>query len=1249
MTGIAGENGLHATGLAVGKIGWFFRPQPVLDQGVDAIVEDVDVVEAGNARMKPEGTGRLLALQIKDGDSWFDRPTGNGWWFRFGEDHFRRWMNLAIPIVVVLVDPETDVCYWQEISPDTVENTGKGYKVEVPRTQTVRTAADAWRLLASKAAVEAPVRYESSLEQLPASVVKLARNIQDSNRLDAALLAHHLAEGRHNPRDTAQALLTARPLWLTRQAPMSWGALGGYANGHEEHSLAGHAYQLAAESSDLAADRARWWVNAAIALMYVDRDRARAAIVNAEEADASAETVALLKAVHMHPEGDASAIEVPELVWSEAAHDNGLVQSFLAIQAQRRGNTTDALRHSVRGLEIAPDDAAVMEQHAETLLWAAVMGDAHPDLRNQGIDLLEKAINERRRWNGPILKLTLELARAYMVDGRPRMALTVCLPAPDGTADGDVAGDGEVMRLALAAAAASGRRALAGEISSRLDDVPTSQLARFRSGLIDATVAEREQWLRADMDDALELGDHGRALRSAFELAQIGIDVSARLKPLIERSLVPEDESRFLPALATASRDLETGLPALRSLARTDTRAATVLIELLDDHGRCAEALVVCDQTLSRRRERAVEIIRVQLLMKLNDPRAEQEALALASRLDSAPTVHAQILMFAARKAVDRADFDAAERHLQTALGLDVLEQDATAWSLIEVQAHIGRFDRARETIERCRPVPRSVEDGKLWVQVHAATRLDAETASEALRLAEWFNDPEVSTALLGLIISSTDGTDPTEMIDATSQGEPEGGDFRRPKVAADLHRRAFAALGKLVDEHGDATGMQTIEGDPEQQLKMMVELMKDRAEHGESILEVAQQAQDGRFPIGVFAALVGKGFATVLVERTLGYLPASSPIDDEHDAEVEVALLALSGTVVADASALLTASGLERDLVAQFSSVTLPPGGLRDIFRADSDVRGLGAGPGRLHLDRQTQQPVFVPLQPDEYLRRLRRTDSLLGLAKTLTPRSPSAPSRLSEIGDEPSMAAWREPVDLAHELGAPLWSDDLSTRRVARELGIPAFGTPSLLVALNEGAIECAESTKMLEVADQAAAEMRSLARDGLVDLRLGPGDMKRIAQIEGWQPGAAALLITRKSWWHWSPDAMDELVELFDALREKQPDKVAHWQWAAMLGAGRAITDPSRRLHALCILCFLGMNYEDPERHLGEAFDQARQVADELGLPDPANAFAAAVETMRQRTGEGDAVVEAAVRFAVTLQNEDVDASMGNVFQS
>jgi hypothetical protein len=108
--------------------GWSFREQPINDTGVDAQVE---VVQQGVS------TGRLLALQVKSGESYFRERSGQGFVFRGKPGHLGYWLAHSLPVILVLYDPVADVAYWQSITADTIERTSKGWKVSVPLKQTL--------------------------------------------------------------------------------------------------------------------------------------------------------------------------------------------------------------------------------------------------------------------------------------------------------------------------------------------------------------------------------------------------------------------------------------------------------------------------------------------------------------------------------------------------------------------------------------------------------------------------------------------------------------------------------------------------------------------------------------------------------------------------------------------------------------------------------------------------------------------------------------------------------------------------------------------------------------------------------------------------------------------------------------------------------------------------------------------------------------------------------------------------------
>jgi hypothetical protein len=115
------------------ELSWLFREQPTDDYGIDAHAE---VVDGEDVR------GRLLALQIKGGPSWFREAAPGGWWFRPDGEHVRYWTNHSLSVAVVLHHPETERCHWQLVNRETlVETSTGGWKLLVPEAQVLDEGA----------------------------------------------------------------------------------------------------------------------------------------------------------------------------------------------------------------------------------------------------------------------------------------------------------------------------------------------------------------------------------------------------------------------------------------------------------------------------------------------------------------------------------------------------------------------------------------------------------------------------------------------------------------------------------------------------------------------------------------------------------------------------------------------------------------------------------------------------------------------------------------------------------------------------------------------------------------------------------------------------------------------------------------------------------------------------------------------------------------------------------------------------
>lgn len=118
------DEGVNSIGLIFTKeFKWIFREQQKADMGIDAHVE---VCENGNP------LGRLIALQIKSGESWFREKATDGFVFRGSLEHLDYWQEHSLPVVIALYNPLNSKVFWQFVTPKLIKKTSKAWKIIIP-------------------------------------------------------------------------------------------------------------------------------------------------------------------------------------------------------------------------------------------------------------------------------------------------------------------------------------------------------------------------------------------------------------------------------------------------------------------------------------------------------------------------------------------------------------------------------------------------------------------------------------------------------------------------------------------------------------------------------------------------------------------------------------------------------------------------------------------------------------------------------------------------------------------------------------------------------------------------------------------------------------------------------------------------------------------------------------------------------------------------------------------------------------
>jgi hypothetical protein len=127
------------------------------DEGIDAQIECADE--------KGRPNGRLVALQVKSGSSYFNGATKGGWRYSIKRSNLEYWGKYALPVVLVLYDPDKDQAYWQVVRPAHLTRTAAGgFTIFVPEAQVLDNfALQALELIANEGLPKEPAALETAL------------------------------------------------------------------------------------------------------------------------------------------------------------------------------------------------------------------------------------------------------------------------------------------------------------------------------------------------------------------------------------------------------------------------------------------------------------------------------------------------------------------------------------------------------------------------------------------------------------------------------------------------------------------------------------------------------------------------------------------------------------------------------------------------------------------------------------------------------------------------------------------------------------------------------------------------------------------------------------------------------------------------------------------------------------------------------------------------------------------------------
>ena len=425
---------------------------------------------------------------------------------------------------------------------------------------------------------------------------------------------------------------------------------------------------------------------------------------------------------------------------------------------------------------------------------------------------------------------------------------------------------------------------------------------------------------------------------------------------------------------------------------------------------------------------------------------------------------------------------------------------------------------------------PESSIEAQLWIVLHARFRPSSTTLSEILQLAGRFpGDGDIRAAAVNAFILMGDGKGEVAPDELTQWHE-----LIEDRAANPSPDDTFIAI--------------SVPDDPEGLIEAFRPFLEGQAQQVDNWIRKVRQES---WPLGMLSIVAGRPYTKTLVQRPTGCLRIASTDSAVAAAETEAALEAIAdGHVIADVSVLVVASYVRErwpQLLAAFAVVEITESSRRDAAISADDFHPRSNE--TLGWDLKTGRPTLHTTD-DATLDRLE--SQLAWVHDQAAAMAVSASPTEEERAAADDFGPWMATFHAAQASGRPLWADDVGLRTLARNEGVPTFGTDALLRAL--------ASLARLTV-EQVDSTVATLRDEYCVDFPVDEEWVTLAAERDQWAPGPALLVMSRPHLWAQPHDAFGLWSRLAEAAGADDLAKVAPWVYAAVAGIGPATADPER----------------------------------------------------------------------------------------
>ena len=953
----------------------------------------------------------------------------------------------------------------------------------------------------------APASMQLALSLPPAVLQPLAALQAEDGQLADGLTSALVTHGGSRS-ELASELIMNPPSWMLTAPTNAWIVLAYYAISYGAAAAASVAAERVARMVEPADPR--WLVRAAGYATTTDSSRAAHL---AEEAALRDPAYPLARAMTAALRQDNDALAA---VAATNDLDDEETLSLMTMRAgafEAKGDSQESIKLLEGLIRTWTGRAGIRLQLAQVLTRRAANSkswDRTAELA-RARDLALSARDLIREWGGDTVPAVTLACNIAVEQGDARAALSIGLPAPDGEATPEEASSPPVLERVAGAAVIAGQLDILRSVVDQISDP-------YQKHLYQASIARREK-----SDPKVVIGLLNQALLAAttdtqrfgplYQLADLGVEPL----PGVDQ-LPPELAAQVQAASDMAHARYELAQTRLRGWSDQSIHAARSLAHAYEAAGRT-------DLALDTYRSGAVRLQAPELLVDAVDlatnQRLDDVAVELAREALLVLQPNSSAVGHLRRRLVELAARNRSWRDVEEnarAILRDAPESPVIRWALVVALFNQARLEEAWRAMDTSPLEPLDQGQARIKVMLLTQFRPTAESVSEVLSLMERFRESEEFLA---------------GALGAIYQIKPE------PQLPDHLVESLHASLNDFFERYPSSQILKKFTLEKPTDILAYVE--EQLAKGSEELAELTVRVSRGEVPYGLLAAVSHRPYSLTLLTRAAGFL-VSQPEDPAVILQDRSAATdATQRVVVADTSAIVVGVQSGRWDVVSRELHRLAVVNLATFDIVEGNKQAASRSTMSVGLDAVTKKARLFEMSAREADRIATSAESVLAIASALDQIVCNDLTRFPAF-DVIRHGAWLGPIQAAANQSAVLYSDDWVVRALAREAGVPAFGTLGLIDALvSRGRLST----------DEAEKWRTSLVENLVGDLPLEHERIRRIASAEQWASGSAWVAVGRPATWHDPAAAFQAVTDLLNDVAKAAAERLPDWLSAVCRG--------------------------------------------------------------------------------------------------